>query len=191
VNTFKAVLPGDQLEDSWTIYFGTSPGGLTSKITGIPNAAPSYNVTTAGVGTATPTGFLGLNYMQPAAYDDLGGGYNARYRPAYAREAPSQAFMDGERYLRFSAVTGKALGAGNMLIAPVTDDPNYEPNPKNVALGVGSAEVPGSAPITHFAESLMGDSYFLTCEYSNGGVPGAWFQLMRHTVWHKPLRPTK
>jgi hypothetical protein len=188
---FQAVLPADQLETSWTIYFGTSASALTNQITGIANNVPTYLVTTAGTPTTTPPGFIGLQFMEPGVYDDLGGGYNARYRPAYAKEAPNPAWPDGERVLRFSAVTGRALGAGYLNISPVMEDPNYSVNPKLVSLDVGVAQVPGSAPITMIHESLKADGEYLSCEFSNGGVPGAWFQLCQVSLWHKPLWPSK
>jgi hypothetical protein len=186
---FQAVLPADQLESSWTIYFGASAAALTSQITGVPNNVATFLVLAAGAPTTTPTGFIGMQFMEPGVYDDLGGGYNARYRPAYAKEAPNQAWPDGERVLRFSAVTGRALGAGFLNISPVSEDPNYSVNPKLVSLDVGVAEVPGSAPITKIREGLKADGNYLTCEFSNGGVPGAWFQLCQISLWHKPLWP--
>ena len=190
VTTVQITLPGDELEDSWNLYFGTSPTTLTKKLN-IANTVTTYRLTLAGAAATQPTGQVALNYMEPSVYDDLGGGYNARYRPAYAKEAPSQAWPDGGRVCRYSALTGHALGAGNMLITAVTDDPNYEPNPITVSLEEGEAEVPGSAPITHFNKGFKGDSEFLTVEFSNDGVAGAWFQLLMQTLWHKPLFPTR
>ena len=188
---FQAVLPADSLESSWTIYFGATPAALTSQIAGISNKVSTYLVLLAGAAAATPAGFIGMQFMQPGVYDDLGGGYNARYRPAYAKEAPSQQWPDGGRVLRFVAVTGKALGAGFLNISPVSEDPNYSVNPKLVSLDVGVAEVPGSAPITSIHESLKADGEYLSCEFSNGGIPGAWFQLCQVSLWHAPLFPSR
>jgi hypothetical protein len=192
INGLEAQLPGDELEDSWTLYFGTSPTNLIQKIPGIPNNITSYVLQSAGNAAFTPTGFVALQYMQPGVYDDLNGaGYLARYRPSYAKEAPSQEWPDGGRILRFVAVTGHALGAGNLEITPFTDDPNYAEDPMVISLDEGQAEIPGSAPITHFNSGMKGDSEFLTVEYSNGGVPDSWFQLVQSTLWHKPLFPTR
>lgn len=191
LETFAATLPADGLEDSWTIYFGNTATTLTSKITGIPNTASTYVVSTAGASATQPVGFVALEYMEPGVYDDLGGGYDARYRPGYAKEAPSQEWPDGGRLCRFSAITGHALGAGNLLITPVTDDPNYQPDPMTVSLEGGTAQVPGSAPITHINNGFKGDSEFLSVEFSNGGQADNWFQLLFHTLWHKPLFPTR
>jgi hypothetical protein len=188
---FQAILPADQLESSWTIYFGPSAGALTASIPNIGNNVPTFLVVSAGAPAATPNGFIGMQFMEPGVYDDQGGGYNARYRPAYAKEAPNQAWPDGERVLRFSVVTGRALGAGFLNISPVSEDPNYSVNPKLVSLDVGVAEVPGSAPITMIHESLKADGEYLSCEFSNGGVAGAWFQLCQVSLWHKPLWPSR
>ena len=188
---FQAVLPADQLETSWTIYFGTSRLALTESISGIANNIANFLVTTPGTPAVTPSGFIGMQFMQPGVYDDRGSGYSARYRPAYAKEMPNQEWPDGERVLRFSAVTGRALGAGFLSITPVMEDPNYSVNPKLVSLDVGAAEVPGSAPITMIHESLKADGEYVSCEFSNGGVAGAWFQLCQVSLWHKPLWTSK
>lgn len=190
ISTIQAVLPGDGLEDGWNLYFGGTAAQLTQKVS-IPNNVTTFLLQTAGVPVTGSTGNVSLLYMQPGVYDDIGGGYVAKYRPAYTQEPPNQAWPAGGRYLRFSAVSGRALGAGNMTITPITDDPNYQPDVKVESLDEGKAQAPGSAPITNFERALKGDSCFLTCEYSNGGVPGAWFQLLEHISWYKPLRPTK
>jgi hypothetical protein len=130
-------------------------------------------------------------YMQPGAYDDLGAGYESRYWPSYAKEPPSQQFPAGGRYLRFSACTGHMLGSGDVEITPRTYDPTYEEDPEIVNLDEGQAQVPGSAPVTYFAVGIMGDNELLSCEFSNGGVPGAWFQLVEEFLWFKPLEYSK
>jgi hypothetical protein len=183
-------LPGDELEDSWNLYFGTAVNTLTSKVN-IPNNVSTYFLSASGAVAVQPTGSVQLEYMQPGAYDDLGAGYVAKYRPAYTKEPPSQLWPAGGRICRFSAVTGHALGRGMMSITSITPNPNYQPDPLLQTLDEGEVEAPGSAPITHFARGEKGDSEFLTCEFSNQGVPGAWFQLVEVVQWFKPLFPTR
>jgi hypothetical protein len=143
LETLQVQLPGDGLEDSWTLYFGqTFKTNLSLKVS-IPNNVKTYNLLTNGVPAVQPAGFLGLQYMEPGQYNDLGAGYNARYRPAYAKEAPSQEWPDGERLLRFSAFTGRAIGSGNMLVTAITPDPNYEPPVSTQSLDEGEARGSG------------------------------------------------
>jgi len=132
-----------------------------------------------------------LTFMQPGAYDDLGAGYTAKYRPAYSREAPNPAWPAGGRLLRFSAVTGHAIGSGIMAITPITPSPEFSAQPILQSLDEGEAEVPGSAPVTHFTRGPEGDGEFLTHEFSNQGKPGAWFQLMEYVAWYKAKFPTR
>lgn len=191
LTSIEAILPGDELEDSWNLYFGSTPTTL-DQVVSIPNNVESYVVSAPGTPTGTqPTGNTTLTYMQPGVYDDLGAGYVQKYRPAYTREAPNQEWPAGGRYLRFSACTGHVLGAGDMTITAITDDPNYQPVAKIESLDEGSPESPGSAPVTHFQRAIKADNEFLTCEFSNNGEPGSWFQLLEYVAWYKALRPTR
>lgn len=136
-------------------------------------------------------GVCAMTMMQPGAYDDLGKGYVSKYRPAYSREVPNQLNPAGNRLLRFSGLTGTVVGKGRLSITPVSPSPEFMAQAILVSLDEGEAEVPGSAPVTHLAEGFKGDSEFLTCEFSNGGTAGAWFQLMEYTAWYHPQFPTR
>ena len=35
------------------------------------------------------------------------------------------------------------------------------------------------------------DNEVLATEFTNGGVAGAWFQLLEVVEWYKPIRPTR
>jgi hypothetical protein len=136
-------------------------------------------------------GSLALTYTQPSTYDDLGAGILSRYRPAYAKEMPNQEFPGGGRMLRFSATTGHAIGQGNMTLTFITPHPEYDEPPLLQTLEEGGAEIPGSAPVTHFARGMKGDGEFLTTEFATDGKPGSWFQLTEYTAWYKALFPTR
>ena len=57
--TMELVLPGDGLEDSWTVYFGNTATSLTQKIAGIPNNITEYFIATLGnQGTLPPAQFM-------------------------------------------------------------------------------------------------------------------------------------
>lgn len=145
------------------------------------------------LGLTIPDGVLpvALQYMQPGAYDDLGAGYLALYRPSYAREPIGDRPSVGGRFMRFIGVTGTVLGAGRMKITTFTDDPNFLSDPKFEDLDVGPPEKPGSAPIVHFNRSVKGDKELLNCEFSNDGQPNNWFQLLDMQLWYVPLGWTK
>lgn len=143
------------------------------------------------LGTLALEGGCGMAYMQPGEYDDFGAAISSRYRPAYTHEQPNQMWPAGGRVMRFSAVTGHVIGNGVMTITPITTSPEYDAPPATVDLTQGEAEVPGSAPVTHFAEGIKGDGEFLTNEFATDGEPGSWFQLCEYVNWARPLVHTR
>lgn len=126
-------------------------------------------------GMAGGTGGNFVDFQVPNVYDDNGVGIDSRYRPAFAKDPAG-------RRLLFVGFTGRGMGKGQMLVKPISGDPDFDPyiSQKSIAMGDGTK-------VVDFASSLKIPKPRLALEFSNGSVPGAWFALHEVVKYYRPI----